>query len=257
MNTVIIKDVEIGQGLPKIVVPVVGQTESQLLDEIAILKNIDFDVLEWRADHFHAIDNIDEVINIAQKMTQTFPKIPILFTFRSATEGGVKAITKEAYIRLNKALIASRSIDLIDVELFTGDTLVQDIIDTAHANQVAVIVSNHDFEKTPPKEIIINRLCKMQQLGADIAKIAVMPQSTTDVLTLLAATADMTNNYAHLPIVTMSMSALGTISRIAGSTFGSAMTFGSVQHASAPGQLPVTVLRQILQSLYQQENGYK
>jgi 3-dehydroquinate dehydratase I len=254
MKTVTIKGVEIGQGLPKIVVPIIGQTESQLLHEVEVLKNIDFDVLEWRSDHFHAIDNIDKVISIAQKLTKALPKTPILFTFRSANEGGAKAITKDDYIKLNKALIASRSIDLIDVELFTGDALVQDLIDNAHANQVAVIVSNHDFVKTPTKEIIINRLCKMQQLGADIAKIAVMPQSTTDVLTLLAATAEMTDKHAHSPIVTMSMSALGAISRIAGETFGSAMTFGTAQHSSAPGQLEVTALRQILQSLHQQKN---
>lgn len=253
MKTLTVKDIEIGKGAPKIIVPIIGQTESQLLNEVKALDNIDFDVLEWRADHFLAIENIDEVINVAKKLTNALPNTPILFTFRSANEGGVSAISMEHYINLNKALITSGNIDLIDVELFSGEAVVRDMITTAHANQVAVIVSNHDFVKTPSKDIIINRLCNMQQLGADIAKIAVMPQSVNDVLVLLAATAEMTDKYANCPIVTMSMSALGTISRISGEIFGSSMTFGAAQHRSAPGQLDVTILRHIIHNLRQEE----
>lgn len=49
----------------------------------------------------------------------------------------------------------------------------------------------------------------MQELGADIPKIAVMPQSRKDVLTLLSATEEMASKYADRPIITMSMSATG------------------------------------------------
>ena len=59
-------------------------------------------------------------------------------------------------------------------------------------------MSNHDFHKTPEAEEIIARLRKMQSFDADIPKIALMPQSTSDVLTLLAATLEMQE---QLPIV--------------------------------------------------------
>ena len=49
------------------------------------------------------------------------------------------------------------------------------------------------------------RLRKMQSFDADIPKIALMPQSTSDVLTLLAATLEMQEQYADRPIITMSM----------------------------------------------------
>ena len=86
----------------------------------------------------------------------------------------------------------------------------------------------------------------MQEIGADIPKIAVMPQSRRDVLTLLAATEEMTSTYADRPIVTMSMSGTGVLSRLCGEVFGSAMTFGAAGKASAPGQMEVEDLKTVL-----------
>ncbi|MWP49456.1 MULTISPECIES: type I 3-dehydroquinate dehydratase [unclassified Gilliamella] len=250
MKTVTIKQLEIGVGAPKIIVPIVGKNEAELIDEAQFLQKIDFDVLEWRVDHFTQVDNILAVKQMAKKITDLLPNKPLLFTFRTANEGGVKPWPLSSYIQLNKDMACSGLVDLIDVEAFIDDDYVKDIIDIAHNNQVFVVASNHDFEKTPPKSEIINRLKKMQDLGADIPKIAVMPQTTNDVLTLLAATTEMNEKYATKPIITMSMAGLGAISRIAGTTFGSAMTFGAAKNASAPGQLDVNQLRYILDALY-------
>ncbi len=113
-----------------------------------------------------------------------------------------------------------------------------------------VVASNHDFEKTPEKDEIVRRLRKMQELGADIPKIAVMPQSRKDVLTLLSATEEMASEYADRPIITMSMSATGLISRLCGECFGSALTFGAVGKASAPGQMNASDLSEILNLIH-------
>ncbi len=72
----------------------------------------------------------------------------------------------------------------------------------------------------------------MQDMGADIPKIAVMPQSKRDVLTLLCATEEMVTDYADRPIITMSMAGTGVISRLCGEVFGSSMTFGAAKKAS-------------------------
>ena len=64
---------------------------------------------------------------------------------------------------------------------------------------------NHDFAKTPEKDEIVRRLRKMQSLDADIPKIALMPTCKRDVLTLLEATLEMSEQYADRPIITMSM----------------------------------------------------
>ena len=137
------------------------------------------------------------------------------------------------------------------MELFTGDREVSEIVNFAHENEVKVVMSNHDFDKTPAKEEIVKRLCKMQELGADLPKIAVMPQTTSDVLTLLCATDEMVTKYADRPIITMSMAGLGVISRIAGETFGSALTFGAAKVASAPGQVSVKELNNVLKLMHE------
>ena len=130
------------------------------------------------------------------------------------------------------------------------DEIVKKIIEGAHAAGVKVVASNHDFFKTPDKDDIVGRLRKMQDLGADIPKIAVMPQNKKDVLTLLAATEEMANEYADRPIITMSMAGTGVISRLAGEVFGSALTFGAAAKASAPGQMGVQDLKQVLTLLH-------
>ena len=109
-----------------------------------------------------------------------------------------------------------------------GTIAVRTVIDAAHNYSVRVIASNHDFYATPSKEEIIVRLIKMQELGADILKIAVMPQNSRDVITLLSATEEMARLYAERPLITMSMGGVGLISRLCGGTFGSAVTFGAV-----------------------------
>ena len=201
MNTVKVRNIEIGAGIPKICVPIVGVTREEILA---------------------AAENVE----------------------------------------LNQNAAKTGLIDLVDVEAFTGDEAVKAVVETAHANGVKVIASNHDFHKTPAKEEIVSRLRKMQDLGADIPKIAVMPQNKKDVLTLLAATEEMASEYADRPIITMSMSGTGVISRLCGEVFGSALTFGAVGKVSAPGQMGIEDLTTVLGLLHIlffvliQENNY-
>ena len=156
----------------------------------------------------------------------------------------------DAYEALNLAVARSGDADLVDVEIFTGDETVSRIIEGAHAAGVAVIASNHDFDKTPEKDDIIGRLKKMQQMGADLLKIAVMPHSTRDLLTLLDATEEMNRLYAERPVITMSMGGVGVLSRMCGEVFGSALTFGAAGQASAPGQMQVEDLHTVLRLLH-------
>ena len=82
-------------------------------------------------------------------------------------------ITVESIFELLVPLIMA---DLVDVEAFAGGGAAEEIIGEAHSAGVKVIASNHDFHRTPPRGEIVSRLVKMQDMGADIAKIAVMPQ---------------------------------------------------------------------------------
>ncbi|QMB06313.1 type I 3-dehydroquinate dehydratase [Citrobacter freundii] len=251
MKTVTVRNLVIGEGAPKIIVSLMGKDIATVKTEALAYRDADFDILEWRVDHFADVSSIDAVLEAARTIRDVMNDKPLLFTFRSAKEGGEQALSVADYIALNRAAVDSGLVDMIDLELFTGDEQVKATVEHAHAKQVLVIMSNHDFHKTPAAEEIIQRLRKMQELGADIPKIALMPQNKTDVLTLLSATLEMQEHYADRPIITMSMAKTGVISRLAGEVFGSAATFGAVKKASAPGQISVSDLRSVLTILHQ------
>jgi 3-dehydroquinate dehydratase-1 len=244
-------NITIGEGIPKICVPMVGETVSELMEEAALLKMLDLDIVEWRVDFFEDLEKIDAVKTVLAEIRAILGEIPLIFTIRSAKEGGNKEVSEQYYIELNKAVAGTGQVQIIDVELFSGEAVVKTLIEAAHANDVYVIISNHDFVKTPTKEEIISRLCKEQELGADILKIAVMPTNSTDVLTLIDATNTMKEQFADKPMITMSMGGKGVISRLAGENFGSALTFGAAKKASAPGQIAAGELRKILTLLHE------
>lgn len=247
MTPVKVRNTVIGEGMPKICVPIVGETKQNIIAEARTLKGTPVDVVEWRVDWFEHGYDFEKVLTVLQELRPILGDLPLLMTFRTSKEGGKRSIEPEDYANLIIAAAESGYVDLVDVEVFTGDEIAKRIINAVHAVNVKVIASNHDFHKTPDKDDIIAKLCKMQDLGADIPKIAVMPQSKKDVLTLLAATEEMATEKADRPIITMSMSGNGVISRLCGELFGSALTFGSIEKTSAPGQMEVNDLVTILQ----------
>ena len=145
--------------------------------------------------------------------------MPLLVTFRTKEEGGEQEISREAYEKFLRQVISSGHADLIDVELFRGEELLAEICREAHQAGVKAVASSHDFNGTPEKEEMIRRLCRMQECGADLLKLAVMPQNPGDVLELLSATWEMKERYAEQPLITMSMGGTGLVSRLAGRNF--------------------------------------
>lgn len=250
MAAVKVKNIEIGSGIPKICLANVGKTKEEILTFASNFKSQHMDLMEWRVDWFEGVNDFAQVEDVLKELVKVLDGTPILFTFRTSKEGGEAAISDEAYAELNISAAKTGLVDLVDVEIFTGDEVVKKIIDGVHEAGAKVVASNHDFDKTPAKSDIIYRLRKMQDMGADIPKIAVMPQSKRDVLTLLAATEEAQTDFLDRPIITMSMAGTGAISRLAGEVFGSALTFGSGGKSSAPGQIPSEDLYNALQIIH-------
>ncbi|QAT41790.1 type I 3-dehydroquinate dehydratase [Aminipila luticellarii] len=246
MKTIQIRNLIIGEGRPKLCVPIVDKTEEEILANADMLRTLPIDLIEWRADFFQEVMDPERVTDTLFKLRKLLKNMPILFTFRTAKEGGERQLEPKSYAELNKTAEETGCIDLIDIEAFLCTAFTPSMISEAHRNQVKVIASNHDFTGTPPKSEMLSRLCQMQEQGADMVKLAVMPKTTRDLLTLLDTTLEMNEKHAKVPVVTMSMSELGSLSRICGEYFGSAITFGSVQKASAPGQIEAGELAQIL-----------
>ena len=251
MKTVYLKNVEVGAGVPKVIVPIVASTTVGIIARAESFRGIPLHVVEWRVDFYHDALNISSVLETLHKLREALGETPILFTFRTKKEGGEKPISMEQYTALNKAVAESGCVEAIDIEIFSGDEVVLENIRNIHNAGVAVVGSNHEFKRTPSEDDIIYRLRKEQDMGCDILKIAVMPQNKRDVITLLSATERMYTEYAEQPLVTMSMSPTGVISRFCGEVFGSSMTFGAIGQTSAPGQVPVERLNTALEILHE------
>jgi 3-dehydroquinate dehydratase I len=251
-----VRGVVIGDGTPKICVPIMGNDSSAILHSLSAALAVQPDILEWRVDYLADCSPANAAAVLAD-IRAAAGETPLLATFRTRHEGGKQAITGREYAALLATLVNSGMIDLLDMELamLTKTAQVKGVRELAKQKGIPVIYSSHNFQQTAPKESLVKILKAMVRLDCDIAKLAVMPQTSGDVLTLLAATDEMKRLNPDQPIITMSMGQLGMISRLSGGAFGSAITFGSAESASAPGQIPALQLREMLNVLQNSTNS--
>lgn len=238
-----------GGALPAVCIPLVAPTADALVAEAAAAAAKRPDLLEWRVDHFEGIARSFDVVALAARLKQQAGGLPVLFTCRSAREGGAAVpLSDDGIAALHAAVAASGAVDLLDIEMAADARHVDAVRAAARAHGLALVLSFHDFQRTPPLADLLARFRQAHALGADLAKVAVMPQSQGDVLTLLQATWQASE---ELPIAVagMAMGPLGAVSRVGGGVFGSALTFAVGQQASAPGQLPIDDLRAALAAL--------
>ena len=244
-----VRNITFGKGAPKICIPIMPKCYEDIQKEIEGLQGLPYEVIEWRMDHYTNILDINEAVKAITLIRKLLQDTVLLSTFRTSKEGGEQSATNAQYVTLNKAIIHTHLTDLLDVECFTGDLEVKEIVEYAHQNNVYIVMSNHDFKATPSYDEIVRRLTLMDQMGADIPKIALMPQTKKDVLNVLLAT-DTVANTIHKPLITMSMSAKGVVSRLVGESFGSCLTFGAAKVASAPGQINAKDLKVVLDIIH-------
>jgi 3-dehydroquinate dehydratase-1 len=224
----------------------VGRTADAVRAEVQAIVPKRPDVIEWRVDYFQDIGNARTVIDVARAIKIAAGDIPLLFTRRSSKEGGEKIALGEAQvIELYREVCAARCVDLVDYELANGAEDLRRVRSASREFDIAMIASYHNFQATPPASELRAKFREAEREGADIAKVAVMPKSLEDVMALLEATLQGSRE-TSLPLITMSMGALGSLSRMMGVVFGSSLTFAVGQTASAPGQIAIEELRGVL-----------
>ena len=250
MSCVTIRGCCIGEGRPKVIIPIVEHTEAAILKTAAQFSTLRADCVEWRVDWFEGFQSPAAIARCVAKLRVALKDKLFLVTFRTKAEGGNVELTHEEYLRFLHTVLDTDCADLLDIEFFTAGADLPALVEQAHSAGVAVVCSSHDFAKTPPRAELVHRMVQMQQAGADLPKLAVMPQCRSDVLELLAATAEMADLHPETPVITMSMGALGAVSRLAGEAFGSAMTFANPGQASAPGQVSLDIVNEVLDALH-------
>lgn len=229
--------------LPAICAPLVAASADALAQEAAVVAAKEPDLLEWRVDFFQGIADTQQVLAAARRIREAARGIPLLFTRRWTEEGGQSiAIDEPEVIALYEQVCASGLAEFVDYEASHEKAEVARVRKAARAAGVKVFVSYHNFQRTPAREEIVQRFARAQALGADVAKVAVMPQQPDDVLALLQATLEA-SRALDIPVVSMSMGPWGSLSRLCGGAFGSALTFAVGASSSAPGQMAIEDVR--------------
>lgn len=234
--------------MPALCAPLVAREAAALMVEARAVAAKAPDLLEWRVDFFEGIARTAEVVALAREI-RAATRLPLLFTRRSEREGGQPIeLAEPGVVALYQAICAEGAADLVDFEMESDPGHLAAVRDAARANGIGLVLSFHDFHRTPDRAALVQRFMQAHRLGADVAKVAVMPHGMQDVLSLLGATHEASESLA-IPVVSMAMGPLGAITRLGGGVFGSALSFGMGQGASAPGQLPIADLRAGLEIL--------
>ena len=234
-----------GEGLPKICVPLTGKGKDELEAQARQIAAVSPDLVEWRADYFKDLGDVEKVAEVLMSLRDILGEAPILFTIRTKREGGEGELAPEEYRSLILYAAGRPEVSLIDIEGLNPEINTELLISEVHELGMPVIASWHNFSRTPKKpelDLVFDRLTRT---GADVLKVAVMPKKPKDVLRLMSVTEEK-NRQIPNPLVTMAMGDLGRLSRVSGRITGSVMTFGIVGDASAPGQLPVGELREMI-----------
>ena len=235
-----------------ICVPIVGPSIEEILSQVQEAVQAKVDLIELRPDmwmknsHISEEEYIPTIVNLVEEVHSRYEKMPILFTWRTLAEGGETSLSNEKYCNLLQAIVDQDLVQAVDVELFAYTDTMGQIIKEAHHQGIQTVMSYHNFQSTPDLEILHAYAERMISAGASVIKFALMPTTSDDVLSVLQFTKELTERYPQLPRITMSMGKLGQMTRTCGHVFGNCLTFGKLGQASAPGQVEVAVLKQLV-----------
>jgi 3-dehydroquinate dehydratase-1 len=249
-----VKGRTIGEGKPLVCVPIMEGTRESILAKAEEMAASQVEMIEWRVDAFEKADDLNAIREVLEGLGPIVKDTILVYTFRSKNQGGLRSLSQEQIYDIHELAAENHVVDFVDVEFFEAKNAPREIRKLQERG-VHVIASHHDFAQTPGVDVMEMLLDHMRGSGAAVVKLAVMPQDVEDVISLLQETSRFHRNFPETPIITMSMGPLGCISRVAGETFGSCVTFGAFDKASAPGQLPVEKLKDVLAILHGSMNG--
>lgn len=219
---------------PIIATSITAQNVTELLAQMKLANASVADVIEWRIDYLLAKQPVDSAL--IRQVRQTVIK-PMIFTWRTATEGGLFGFNAKMYRKLYLLAIKA-GFEAIDIEaawLFEMTPLLT----AARQHRVVVIGSYHHPKRTPND--LRAHFDKLFGAPVDVVKVATFANDAADVDRLQTVSADYAAHQVK-PLITMAMGSVGQRSRLEGLRYGSELTFGALVNVSAPGQLALADL---------------
>ena len=221
---------------PKICIPVVETSLDKALRTIQQANQV-ADLIELRIDYLRKPE-ITTLVNGRQK--------PFIITNRREEEGGKYRGDERKRLEVLKEAI-DLAVEYVDVEMRSEESLLHNLL--ANKKETQIILSFHDFQKTPSIKELKKLFDRMTRLGADIAKIVTFARTWEDNLNVLLLTAYAIKRKQE--IVAFCMGEKGKMSRLFSPIMGAAWAYASLTRgkASASGQLTVREMKEIWERL--------
>lgn len=245
-KTVSLGGVILGEGMPKIGVPVMGKNLTEIAAAAERAAQARADVIELRIDSLSAAPEREEAIRACRIVREY--GIPVLFTLRTQRDGGPGTADAAAYEALLMAAAESGACEAIDCELSVGEEAFARIVHAAHAAGVAVVGSSHEFGHIGDMQRAADWLKRQEALGADVCKAAVMTHSASEAMEAMLVMTSA-GEALECPMIAIAMGPAGVLTRIGAQCMGSCLSFGTAGEASAPGQIDAGALRGVLETV--------
>lgn len=171
---------------------------------------------------------------------------PLILTNRRAEEGGqFRGREEKRFETLQEGI--ELGAEFVDVELGSKPSLLRDLMN--HRKRTRMILSFHDFKKTPGRRELDSLLAKMMEFGPEVVKIVTMAQTLEDNVSMLSFLSSALKQKQI--VVAFCMGEKGKMSRIFAPLMGSAWTYACLDknRTSAPGQLTAIEMREIWERL--------
>lgn len=210
-------------------IPIVASDLNEAKTLIDSALEIGPDFIEFRFDSYE--DSVEDLIKLLKEAKK---HTGIIFTYRKQEEGGVRYSDNDERLRVIDEFIDNKVIDYIDVEM-QNDKKFLDHVRTS-SKDLDLILSNHDFNKLPEIDEILDRFNKALKTG-DVIKGAYKVNDDQDIIDLIEIGHEFKSENPHTPLILIAMGDHGVISRVYPELFNSNLIFISNLKGSAPGQL--------------------
>ena len=265
MKNMMIKNMILEVGRPKVAVPITGRSHEEIIEQVEAAMKTSCDMLEWRADYYFSemprleekVENTAahmEMIRILDDIDYKTESKPLIFKIKGINQGGELRLDRSHAYDLAALAAQSKLVDFVDMELlddnnsFDAEQVINQV-NEIHKFGVKVIHSYHDFEGMPTREQIISLASNMRTLGADVVKICGTASSTDDAKIMLETAAQLTAGDQN-PVILIAMGQQGVATRVAGGKYGSCITYAYDGESTAEGQLDVVTLNKLLDEYY-------
>ncbi|MGL4606094.1 MAG: type I 3-dehydroquinate dehydratase [Eubacteriaceae bacterium] len=237
-------------------VPMTSKNRDALFADIKGVCDYSCDYIEWRRDYFLQENDLtwEDEKSLLQEIKSVIGSKGIIYTYRNFSEGGAQKVADTQRLMGIQGALASGVVDYIDIELRNDDVFLSSVKESLNQqNFTEIIYSYHDFKKTPETKTIENIFREMFRGGASVAKVALMPNNSEDVKRLIATTLEISKEFND-PIIAISMSELGNITRVAPEYFGGSLTYLAGKDKTAPGQYGLNELFELREKIGLKQN---